>query len=550
MQLSFRVSGVLMGLLLGMAFLVGTGSDVWSEGPRVDSLIIRLRTGSSLQSQSSPMTQLQQKYPNAKVWEPNAKSGVVLASMTQTVLLEVNEGEDPEAMSQSLSEESWVVHVEPNYPVIAMGSGDPMRYLQSHLYANRLVGLKDFVASQEVLVAVLDSGIDYYHPDLKDQVYMNPKEALTGTDSDNNGFVDDVYGYNFYGFYKGQSGQANPNDGLGHGTHIAGIIGAKEDNGVGVVGVASYVKLLNVRFLDDRGYGTQYDAALAIRYAVDMGAKIINCSWGYFKSTSVLDEAIAYALDRGVIIVAAAGNSGTSVAEYPAAYPGVVAVGAVTLSDAKAYFSSYGKVDTAMYGDAIYSTLPNNRYGVMSGTSQSAGVVTGIFARLLAHFPEVTAADLRSHYFAACTNPDQASGLGQGLFSTQALYAQLNYDPNSHSQDDNPVTPLEVSSVLSVQSSELKITNMHSFPNPHVTTTAYIGFESSHLVTVTVKIFDLEGRLLRTLESVGSLGYNRIPWDLLTDTGALLRNGSYLYVLEAKSGDKTETLRGKFAVLL
>lgn len=537
---------------LGVSFLavVCLGvSHTWADGPRVESLIVRLWPKSSLQSQVSPMDQLKQRYPTVKIWEPKTTSGMGVSSVAQTVLLDIPEGSDPEAMSQSLSQESWISHVEPNYPVVAMGAGDPMMYLQSHLYTDRLGALKDFIASQEVLAAVVDSGIDYYHPDLKDQVHVNSKEALTGTDSDNNGFVDDVYGYDFYEFYKGR-GHANPNDGLGHGTHIAGIIGAKADNGVGISGVASYVKLLNVRFLDDRGYGNQYDASVAIRYAVDMGAKIINCSWGYFKSTSVLDEAIAYAIDHGVIIVAAAGNSGTSVFEYPAAYPSVIAVGAVTLSDAKTYFSSYGKVDTAMYGDAIYSTLPNNRYGKMSGTSQSTGVVTGIFARLMAHFPEATAATLRDYYFAACTNPDQTAGIGHGLFSTQSLYSHLNYDPRAQSQDDNPVTPLDASRTLSVQSSELSIGNMHSFPNPHVTTTAYIGFESSHLATVTVKVFDLEGRLLRTLESVASPGYNRIAWDLLTDTGALLKNGSYLYVLVAKSGDKTETLRGKFAVLL
>jgi hypothetical protein len=541
---------VVMGVCFVLLCLLGIFSPIQADEPRVESLIIRLRSGSSLQSGGSPMSQLKTMYPNAKIWEPKLKSTTTgLSAVVETVLMELPEGADPEAMSQLLSEQSWVSHAEPNYPVVAMGGGDPLRYLQAHLYTNRLTALDSFIAHQEVLVAVLDSGIDYYHPDLKDQVHVNSQEVLTGTDSDNNGFVDDIYGYDFYGFYRGNGGP-NPNDGLGHGTHISGIIAAKDDNAVGISGIAPYVKLLNVRFLDDRGYGNQYDAAFAIHYAVDNGAKIINCSWGYFKSTSVLDEAIAYALDHGVIVVASAGNSGTSVAEYPAAYPGVIAVGAVTLADTKTYFSSYGKVDTAMYGDEVYSTLPNNSYGRMSGTSQSAGVVTGILARLWAHFPAASPETVRQHYFQACTNPDEASGVGQGMFSTQSLYANLSYDPGTYSQSDTPVTPIDVSRTVSVQSASLQITNLYSFPNPHVTTTAYIGFESTHVATVTVKIFSLEGRLLRTLDSVGSPGYNRIPWDLLTDTGDLLRNGSYLYVLTAKSGDQTETMKGKFAVLL
>lgn len=532
-----------------VVFLVVSGA--WAESPRVESLIVRLRSSSTLQS-TDAVSPIKKLYPNAKVWTPKLyvpKYGGRLMGVAETVLLEVPEGADAEAMATELSLASGVLSAEPNYPVVAMGGGDPLRYLQGHLYATRLASLKGLIAYREVLVAIVDSGVDYYHQDLKDQIYSHSQETLNGVDDDNNGFVDDLYGYDFYGFYKGE-GTANPNDGLGHGTHIAGIAGAKADNNVGIEGIANHVKLLNVRFLDSRGFGNQYDAAAAIRYAVDMGAKIINCSWGYFRSTSVLDEALQYALDQGVLVVAAAGNSGSSVLEYPAAYPGVVAVGAVTLSDAKAYFSSFGKVDAAMYGDAIYSTLPNNRYGSMSGTSQSAGMVTGILARIWAYFPEESSANIASRYLAACTNPNQIAGVGQGIFSSQTLYSTMAYEPNDHNQHEVSVVPVDVSRTTSFSSDTLTIENLHSFPNPHVSTTAYIGFESSRLVSVTVKIFDLDGRLKRTLETVASPGYNRVPWDLLTDTGELLKNGSYLYVLEATSGDDTQIKRGRFAVLL
>lgn len=539
---SFLIQILVVFLVVGVA---------WAESPRVESLIVRLRSTSTLQS-TDAVSPIKKLYPNAKVWTPKlyvSKRGGSLMGVAETVLLEVPEGADAEAMAKELSLASGVLSAEPNYPVVAMGGGDPLRYLQGHLYATRLASLKGLIAYREVLVAIVDSGVDYYHQDLKDQIYRHSQETLNGVDDDNNGFVDDLYGYDFYGFYKGE-GNANPNDALGHGTHIAGIVGAKADNQVGVEGVASYVKLLNVRFLDSRGFGNQYDAAAAIRYAVDMGAKIINCSWGYFRSTSVLDEALQYALDQGVLVVAAAGNSGSSVLEYPAAYPGVVAVGAVTLSDAKAYFSSFGKVDTAMYGDAIYSTLPNNRYGSMSGTSQSAGMVTGVLARIWAYFPEESSANIASRYLAACTNPNQIAGVGQGIFSSQTLYSTMAYEPNDHNQHEVSVVPVDVSRTTSLSSDTLTIENLHSFPNPHVSTTAYIGFESSRLVSVTVKIFDLDGRLKRTLETVASPGYNRVPWDLLTDTGELLKNGSYLYVLEATSGEDTQIKRGRFAVLL
>ena len=232
-----------------------------------------------------------------------------------------------------------------------------------------------------VVVAVIDSGVDYTHQDLASNIWQNASEISgNGIDDDRNGYVDDVRGWDF------ASDDNNPMDENGHGTHVAGTIGAVGNNGIGVSGVAWGVKIMALKFMDASGSGSLSDAIQAIDYARNMGAKVINASWGGGGFSAALQQAITRFQNAGGIFVAAAGNESSNnatVAAYPANYSGVISVGASTRTDSLASFSNYGtNVDVVAPGASILSTLPGNRYGNLSGTSMASPHVAGALALL------------------------------------------------------------------------------------------------------------------------------------------------------------------------
>ncbi len=211
------------------------------------------------------------------------------------------------------------------------------------------------MGNPEILVAVLDTGIDGDHEDLKDKVV-----AVTNfTDSPT---ANDIYG---------------------HGTHIAGIIAATSDNGIGIIGMAPESRLMNVKIADDKGRSQPSALAEAIVWAVDNGASVINISIELREPSQEIEDAVNYAWTQGAIIIAAAGNDGGQVPVYPAYYENSVAVAATNLDDTLAPLSNYGDwVDVAAPGFKIYSTLPNDSYGYKTGTSFAAPYVSGLAALL------------------------------------------------------------------------------------------------------------------------------------------------------------------------
>jgi len=253
--------------------------------------------------------------------------------------------------------------------------------------------------SNEVIVAVLDTGVDYNHPDLQGNLWFNEAErkGLLGVDDDDNGYVDDMRGYNF------AYGNNDPIDDHGHGTHCSGIIAAVGNNGTDIAGVCWTARIMPVKILGAAGDGTAADAVPAIYYAVANGADIISGSWGGAEPSNALRDAIAYAHQEGVIVVAAAGNTGSDSPYYPAAYPEVISVAATESNDHRWYLSNYGDwVDLAAPGRDIVSltaTLPGQaaRTGVtsrMSGTSMAAPHVSGACAILLAANPFLRSEEL------------------------------------------------------------------------------------------------------------------------------------------------------------
>lgn len=264
----------------------------------------------------------------------------------------------------------------------------------------------------DIVIAVIDTGVDHDHPDLADNIWHNPGEIPdNGIDDDGNGYMDDDMGWDFVSVDEGiepkpavgediSPPDRDPMDFQGHGTHCAGIISAVTDNGIGVAGVGWSFRIMALRAgyktADGGGSLLSSDSLAAIEYAVDNGANVISMSWGGEEPSLSIRAAIQYALEHGCVLVAAAGNKGNDTPEYPAAFPGVIGVAASDHNDSLAWFSNYGDwVDIAAPGVDIYSTLYNDTYALMSGTSMAAPLVAGVAGLILSREPVLSPESVR-----------------------------------------------------------------------------------------------------------------------------------------------------------
>ena len=252
--------------------------------------------------------------------------------------------------------------------------------------------------SGEIVIGVIDSGIDYTHPDLANNIWTNPGEIPgNGIDDDENGYIDDVHGWDFV------NDDPDPMDGNGHGTHVAGTIAAAGNNEIGISGVSWNASLMALRFLNDSGNGSSYHALLALEYATMMGADITNNSWIGESYSGAAQFAINQAGNAGSLYVVCAGNNRNDndiTPTYPASYLGdnVITVAATTNTDGLSSFSNYGanSVDLGAPGSGILSTKPGGGYTTKSGTSMAAPHVTGVASLLLSKRGDLTPAEIRS----------------------------------------------------------------------------------------------------------------------------------------------------------
>ena len=255
--------------------------------------------------------------------------------------------------------------------------------------------------SKDIVVAVIDTGADVKHPDLKANIWKNPKEIPGNKkDDDQNGYVDDVHGWDF------ANNSPRVTDTHGHGSHIAGIIGAVGENGEGISGVAPKVSLMILKYYNpnDNGANNLKNTIKAIHYAVKNGAHIINYSGGGLEGNDEEKKAIKLAAKKGILFVAAAGNEGSDMDKqgyYPAKYAlnNILPVMNTDDSDQVPSSSNYGKksVHNAAPGSEILSTLPGGNYGYMTGTSQATAVATGAAVLIMDYYKNKTARFVIQH---------------------------------------------------------------------------------------------------------------------------------------------------------
>ena len=257
--------------------------------------------------------------------------------------------------------------------------------------------------SPDVVIAIPDTGVDYTHPDLAANIWNNTDEIPNnGIDDDQNGYIDDVRGWDF------AYNDNDPKDDGVHGTLCAGVVGAVGNNGIGMAGVAWNCKIMPLKVWDESGWGSWEDMAKAIIYAADNGADIISISAAYFEVPNVVLDAVNYAYRKGVFLCAGAGNSGSDLKYYPAAYENVTAVGMTDTRDKARSYSNYGEwVDIAAPGNLIYSTSPSQNYYFAGGTSLACPMVAGVAALLLSKDPSLTPDEVKA---VLCNNVDPYSG--------------------------------------------------------------------------------------------------------------------------------------------
>jgi subtilisin family serine protease len=375
-------------------------------------LLVRFRAGVGRAQQQAVLASTGPKVKTFR-WVGARKGGVAVQApggaagsvFHHLALVELEEGADVGAAIRRFGRRPEVLYAEPNYRLrICQEPLPPL--LPNDFELAKCWGLNNTgqsggepdadidapeawalsVGDRRVKVAVIDTGIDFFHPDLEENIWTNPGEIPgNGIDDDQNGYIDDVHGYDFV------SDDSDPMDDQSHGTHVAGIIGAVGNNHIGSAGVCWQVSLMALKAFDEKGDGLLADVIEAIDYAVQNGAQVLNASWSSPERSRALEEAVAEAHLAGMVVVAAAGNDRSGVPPYPAAYDAVVSVAATNSKDQRASFSNYGaRTDVAAPGETIFSTIPNNTYDYRSGTSMAAPHVSGVAALVLARHPEFT----------------------------------------------------------------------------------------------------------------------------------------------------------------
>ncbi|MDQ7054674.1 MAG: S8 family peptidase [candidate division KSB1 bacterium] len=330
------------------------------------------------------------------------------------------------SLAAALQKDDRIEYAEPIYVRrLAFVPNDPGITLQNYLNIIQAPQAWDIThGDSTVVIAIVDTGVDWQHPDLAPNLWRNPGEIPgNGLDDDGNGYIDDVHGWDFANNDNDPKNYAST-AAAAHGTHVAGLAAAAGNNGLGVAGLAFGCRLMILKAALDTPSAPAADGIIygfrAIAYAIENGADVINLSWGGPGSSQVEQDIIRYAVSRGVVVVAAAGNSQSEQPFYPAAYEHVLAVAATNLNDERANFSNFGHwLDLTAPGIGLYSTWPGKDYRFMSGTSMAAPLVAAAAALVKSQHPDWSAVAIAQQLRQTADpisdkNPDHYYKLGRG----------------------------------------------------------------------------------------------------------------------------------------
>ncbi len=381
-----------------------------------------------------------------------------------------------------------------------------------------------------IKVAVIDTGMDINISSLKEYCYVNAQEiAGNGIDDDQNGFIDDYYGFNLI------SDNANVLDDNGHGTCMASEVAMQSKGNV---------KIIPIKAFDNRGCSSQFIIANAIIYAVDNGADVINCSFGYPTMNNTLRNSVQYALDQGVIIVAGAGNKGQESLMYPAGHPGVMAVSSLDDNDRISYFSNYGEhIKVSCIGESVPCVGIGGTQMKVSGTSISTAYISGTLANING-LSGLKTEDIADHYSKDVIYPLglAKSYPGWDKYTGQGKISNIVLTRNEDTFDNSALQGL----------ANLEVENFLNYPNPIIAgDTTKFGFNINQDATVELIVYSLNGRELWKCEQnvTGGSDYCTIEYDLKNELGETLGNDSYIAVLRAKDGTKEVLKKTVFTVL-
>ena len=346
---------------------------------------------------------------------PNRRVSLSIPKTAREIQEATVRGQQILADIRAFATEGKFAFIEPDYVIHSIATPNDKAFVDGQLWglhnpkrkdgkskadidAVRAWGLN--TGSSDVVVAVIDTGVRYTHHDLRNQMWVNADEIPNnGKDDDKDGYIDNIFGINAV------DDNGDPTDGNGHGTHCAGTIGAEANNGHPHVGVAWKVRLMACKRISDFGTGTTSDAVKCIDWAVSNGAQVLSLSWGSSSENKALLSALKNAGKNGVLVVAAAGNSGRNTDEsphYPSGYEldNIISVGAINENGRLTSWSNYGpkSVDLAAPGDGVYSTSSESDTGylVLSGTSMACPHVSGVAALMLAQNPKIAPTALKA----------------------------------------------------------------------------------------------------------------------------------------------------------
>ena len=333
-----------------------------------------------------------------------------IESLSRIYMVEIPLAFDPLLISQKINNHENVEYAEPQYKnYIFAESNDP--FISSQYYLNKVGAFEawDYLSGdEEVVIAIVDSGVEFTHVDLIDNLYINMGEygdgkESNGIDDDGNGYIDDYQGWDF-GSDSDPSGFDNdPSPGYFHGTHVAGICTATANNETGIAGVAGvtkYVKFMPIKVASDSPFDRSMNqfSYEGIMYAAVLGADVINCSWGGGGKSITAEDIVNAATDLGSLVIAASGNDNSSDKFYPAGFKNVLSVSSTDANDRKSGFSNYNTyIDVSAPGTAILSTVPGNKYQNSQGTSMASPVAAGVAALIKVMHPEYSPFELKQH---------------------------------------------------------------------------------------------------------------------------------------------------------